>query len=159
MFSSTMCNSVCIYSKQEKVSEYAFDFGKSTLNTDIMNSGDYEAMYEDMSNRTIYYASKFLENSNILFVCVTVLEQAEETRKAFWVIDKYSGSSRILFVDTDSPEWIATGYPLLLTEENEVYFISDTSNMDGYLEQTSLDSENDRPLLLKYHIDSGFTTK
>lgn len=114
------------------VETYDTDFKDKSAPKELLEAdGDYEKMEIAMENADIFYVCGAFENKDYLLMDIAHLEDMEEKAYGIWLFDKKTGKSLIQHYSADSPEFLALGIPVGLTEDNEVVFIGTGEYMEG----------------------------
>lgn len=114
--------------KEGLLSTYRIDFKGKEMPEAILQSEDYEQILSIMTKTPdIYCCSKAYENSDYLLLALEHLSSGDETRRGQWLVKKSDGSSRVEYFDYNGDVFAFLGTPLMLTEQDEVVYIVDTS--------------------------------
>lgn len=114
------------------VESFDADFKDKSVPKELFEAGgDYEKIgiaMEDMDAFIVYGA---FENMDYLLLDIARLANMEEKEYGIWLFDKKTEKSLKVHYSADSPEFLALGIPVGLTEDNEVVFIGNGEFMEG----------------------------
>ena len=112
---------------------------------------------EEMEKWQAYSISTAYENEKTIMMTIVYQDKLDSSKGAYWLIDKETNSSKLSYFDITDEEFELLGYPLYLTESNELIFIVDKDRYNNLKSKypillSEIDDFNSSYLLLKFHI-------
>lgn len=113
------------------ITKYKFQLNGKEFPETLLVADDYETMLEILTNTAeIYSIVNAYENDDYLLLAIALLENGETTKIGQWIVNKKDWTSRIEYFPIEGPEFGFLGPPQLLTPDNEVIYICETTLFD-----------------------------